>query len=177
MKNLFGKRLFSILYLVSCGIAALLLGSCQSADKKPGWNAVKRMYFAPSDDAEMTVALYDSRKTVDQFIVALTSGDTAAYNFGIKAAFPTSDGTNEHIWLTDIQVKGDSLLGTIDNEPEFTTVVKFGQQVAVHKDSITDWNYTRNGKLVGGYSIRVVRSRLNPEEQKQFDQQLKMVIE
>ena len=159
------------------GMAAFLLNNCQPADNETGWNANKQMYFAKSNDPEMAAAMHESRKTVNQFLAALSSGDTTTYNFGVKAAFPIPDGTNEHIWLTDVKVSGDSIFGVIDNEPDFTTAVKFGQQVAVHKDSITDWNYTRNGKLVGGYSIRLVRSRMTKEEQIQFDEQLSLIIE
>ncbi|RIY11353.1 DUF2314 domain-containing protein [Hymenobacter rubripertinctus] len=159
------------------GIAAFLLSNCQPTDDAVGWNADKQMYFAKSDDPEMAEAMHKSRKTVNQFLAALSSGDTIAYNFGVKAAFPIPDGTNEHIWLTDVKASGDSIFGIIDNEPDFTTAVKFGQQVAVHKDSITDWNYTRKGKMVGGYSIRLMRSRMTKEERVQFDQQLKLVIE
>ena len=135
------------------------------------------MYFAQSDDPEMETAKREGRKTVGQFLTALSSGDTTANNFGVKAAFLVDDGTAEHIWLTNIRAEGDSIFGAINNEPDMTTAVKSGQRVAVHKDSITDWNYAQNGKLVGGYSIRLMRSRMTKEEQAQLDEQLGLVIE
>jgi uncharacterized protein YegJ (DUF2314 family) len=158
-------------------MAAFLLNNCQPADNETGWNASKQMYFAKSDDPEMAEAMHKSRKTVNQFLTALSSGDTTAYNFGVKAAFPIPDGTNEHIWLTNVEASGDSIFGVIDNEPDFTTAVKFGQRVAIQKDSITDWNYTKAGKLIGGYSIRLMRNRMTKEEQAQFDEQLGLIIE
>ncbi|WP_170172676.1 YegJ family protein [Hymenobacter rigui] len=158
-------------------MAAFLLGSCQHAGKETGWDAKKQMYFAKTDDPEMAEAIRQSRETVNQFLTALASGDTTAYNFGVKAAFPIPDGTNEHIWLTDIRANGDSIIGVIDNQPDVITAVKFGQQVAIHKDSITDWNYTKNGKLIGGYSIRLMRRRMSKEEQAEFDKQMSFTIE
>ncbi|MDF7809806.1 DUF2314 domain-containing protein [Hymenobacter sp. YC55] len=156
--------------LMVFGVAASFLSGCDSSHEKVGWNNEKQMFFVVPDDPEMTIAMRNSRKTVGQFLTALTSGDTTAYNFGIKAGFPTDEGFKEHIWLSELSVNGDTIYGVVDNKPDYTKAVVLGQKVAIHKDSITDWNYTQNGKLIGGYSIRVIRSRMSSKEQAAFDQ-------
>lgn len=73
------------------------------------------------------------------------------------------------MWVGHLTVRSDSLVGIVDNEPEYIHNVVSGQPVVLHKDSVADWNYTRNGKLMGGYSIRVIRARMTPAERAEFD--------
>lgn len=73
------------------------------------------------------------------------------------------------MWIGDLTVEGDSLHGKVDNEPEYIHNVVSGQLVSIHKDSIADWNYTRNNKLIGGYSIKVIKERMTPAERAEFD--------
>jgi uncharacterized protein YegJ (DUF2314 family) len=47
----------------------------------------------------------------------------------------------------------------------------------VSKSEISDWFYIDNGKLVGGYTIRVLYSRMSPEEKKDFNEHAGMKIE
>ncbi|MCB2409864.1 DUF2314 domain-containing protein [Hymenobacter lucidus] len=161
------QQLLKIQLLISG--AVFFLSGCNPAGKELGWSEETQIYNAEADDLMMAAAQQESRKTIGEFITALKSGDTTAYNFGVKAAFP-ADGFQEHIWLGNLTVKGDSIYGVIDNEPEYTKAVIMGQRVAIHKDSITDWNYTKNSRLVGGYSIRVIRNRMSPKERAEFDQ-------
>ncbi|MCB2379325.1 DUF2314 domain-containing protein [Hymenobacter sp. BT635] len=160
------QQLVKIQLLISG--AVFFLSGCNPSDKESGWSEETQIYNANADDSLMVAAQQKSRKTVGEFVTALTSGDTTMYNFGVKAAFP-ADGFQEHIWLSNLTVKGDSIYGAIDNEPEYTKTVSIGQRVAVHKDSITDWNYTKNNRLVGGYSIRVIRNRMSQKERAEFD--------
>jgi uncharacterized protein YegJ (DUF2314 family) len=44
-------------------------------------------------------------------------------------------------------------------------------------ERISDWMYVHEGRLVGGYTIRVMRDRLSPAERLRFDQGLPFKIE
>ena len=37
---------------------------------------------------------------------------------------------------------------------------------------LTDWMYFEDGKVVGGYTIRVLRTRMNAEDGAEFDRQM-----
>ncbi|OON66848.1 YegJ family protein [Hymenobacter sp. CRA2] len=150
------------------GAAASLLAGCDSAGKKAGWNDNTLIYNASKEDPAMLAAQQKGRATVGEFIQALTSADTTNYNFAVKYGFVEGD-EREYMWIGDLTVRGDSLYGIIDNDPEYIHNVASGQPVAIHKDSIADWNYTHNGKLMGGYSIRVIRDRMTPAERAEFD--------
>ena len=151
------------------GAAASLLTGCESTSKEVGWNEQTQIYNTPKVDPEMLAAQQQSRATINDFITALNSGDTANYNFAVKYGFV--EGTErEFMWIGQLSAQGDSLHGVLDNEPDYIHNVQGGQRVVIHKDSIADWNYTRKGRLIGGYSIRLIRSRMTPAEQAEFDE-------
>ncbi|UYZ57689.1 YegJ family protein [Hymenobacter latericus] len=154
--------------LLVFGAAASLLAGCVSHDKEKGWNADSFMYNAERNDLAMLEAQRKSRATLAEFITALNSQDSANYNFAVKYGFV--DGSErEYMWIGDLTVEGDSLYGKVDNEPEYIHSVVSGQRVSIHKDSIADWNYIRNNRLIGGYSIKVIRDRMTPAERVEFD--------
>jgi uncharacterized protein YegJ (DUF2314 family) len=41
--------------------------------------------------------------------------------------------------------------------------------VSVNPDEISDWVYIKNGKLVGGYTIRAHYNELTPQEKQEFN--------
>jgi uncharacterized protein YegJ (DUF2314 family) len=47
--------------------------------------------------------------------------------------------------------------------------LKFKQQVSVPLDNISDWMYVSDGRLIGGFTSRVLYGRMSPEERKQDD--------
>jgi uncharacterized protein YegJ (DUF2314 family) len=49
--------------------------------------------------------------------------------------------------------------------------------VSVRRDEIMDWMYVEDGKLVGGYTIRVQRDSLDMNERAEFDQSVGYRIE
>jgi uncharacterized protein YegJ (DUF2314 family) len=74
-------------------------------------------------------------------------------------------------------LKDEKLLGLVDNLPANVTSVKLGDQVEIEQDKISDWFYLDNGKLVGGNTIRVIRSRMKASERKKFDKQFGITID
>ncbi len=57
----------------------------------------------------------------------------------------------------------------MDNRPQFITDLKIGARVSVNPDEVTDWSYVEDGRLVGGYTIRVLYSELTPAEKEDFE--------
>ena len=52
-----------------------------------------------------------------------------------------------------------------------------GDELHAPVDQISDWMYVEDGKLVGGYTLRVVRDSLTEEQQAAFDSNLPFKIE
>ncbi len=129
-----------------------------------------------SDDAEMNQAMAKARESVPAFLQALESPSSSRSHFSIKVGFHDDNGT-EFMWLDDVDHSDGAFLGTVANSPETVTSVRFGDQVTIPAQRIADWMFISDGKLVGGYTLRVMRSRLSPEERKDFDESITFKIE
>jgi uncharacterized protein YegJ (DUF2314 family) len=124
-----------------------------------------------SSDKEMNGAIDQARKSVQQFITALQSPKTGQSDFSIKKRFDQGD-SGEHIWLTDVTFDGKDFHGKVGNDPEIVKNIKFGDDATVGKDEISDWMFIQDGKLEGGYTLRVLYSRMSSEEKSNFLQQV-----
>jgi uncharacterized protein YegJ (DUF2314 family) len=120
-----------------------------------------------ADDPQMNAAIDQARKSVQQFIMALQSSKILESNFSVKKRFDQGEEV-EHIWLTDITFDGQNFHGKVGNDPEEVKNIKLGDDAVVDKNEISDWMYIENGKLVGGYTIRVLYSRMTSDEKKDF---------
>jgi hypothetical protein len=56
----------------------------------------------------------------------------------VKASFPSEDRRfrNEHLWVKITSTKGQYLLGTLANKPLHTGKIKYGDLVAVTRETI-----------------------------------------
>jgi uncharacterized protein YegJ (DUF2314 family) len=55
--------------------------------------------------------------------------------------------------------------------------VHLGQRVTVAPRDVSDWMFVKDGKLMGGYTTRVLYARLSPEQRAQFDKEAEFRIE
>jgi uncharacterized protein YegJ (DUF2314 family) len=125
----------------------------------------------PGQDPEMEKAVQTARESVGTFVAALRARTAKQTSFSVKKPF--KDGKQvEHIWLSDASFDGTNFSGRVDNEPVDVKNVKLGETAVAAKDEISDWFYVDNGKLVGGYTLRVLHARMSPEEKKNFEAQL-----
>jgi len=108
------------------------------------------------DDSRMNAAIEQARATVDSFIAALTNKQPTQKAFSVKVAIEDGDQT-EHLWLVPVRYENGKFIGRVNNEPQKVTTVKFGDEVTVAKDEISDWIYADNRKMVGGYTTRVLQ--------------------
>ncbi len=133
------------------------------------------IYGVTSDDNEMNNAIKKANETLVQFDEALKSNNSNYKYFALKTRFTTVSG-GEHIWLSKIVMKDNNYFGVIDNLPQSTTEVKIGDTIKIENNNISDWMYIDDKKLAGGYTIRLLRQRMNKEERKQFDKECGFII-
>lgn len=159
------------LFTSTCLWFLLILGSCGNEESA----ATKDIYDVKSDDVEMLTSMKQARATLPQFLAAVQHHDSSAYNFAVK--LPFADGAQtEYIWLGEPALENGKWYGTVDNTPEYTHAVQEGERVSFDTAKVADWNYTSNGELVGGYSIRLLRNRMTPEERAEFDKSTGWII-
>lgn len=155
-------------------LASLAFGACSrgSAERIELESVSPRDSIASvqDDDPEMKAATAKARSTLPEFEKLLASPPPAQTYIAIKAAFEHGDNDSEHMWLNQIIVTADGYHGRLENEPQYVRSLEIGQLVFVRRDRVSDWLAIHDGVLVGGYTMRVIRSRLSPEEQRQFDE-------
>jgi uncharacterized protein YegJ (DUF2314 family) len=122
--------------------------------------------FSP-DDPGMESAIREARATIKQFIDAFCAPSGLQRSFLLKAAFPDGDG-HEHIWMADLQFREGEFPGVVANEPKIPNL-KFMQKAKFNVSQVTDWMYIEDGCLVGGYTTRLIRDRMEPEEKRRYD--------
>ena len=133
-------------------------------------------YQVPNEHAAMREAVTKARKTVRQFIGALQHRSPEESDFEVKKPF-VEKGNIEHIWLSDVTFVGGHFQGKVDNDPSKIRGLKVGQVVSVNPDEISDWVYIKNGKLVGGYTIRAHYNESTPQEKQEFNRSADFQLE
>lgn len=140
-----------------------------------GEDIVKRegepdVYRIASEDEDMNAAIEQAQATLDTFIESLISPKPGQTHFSIKAKFATTDEpvSFEHIWLYDVSYDGEQFTGRIGNQPLDATYLNLDEQVQVQREDISDWMIIEDGVLFGGYTLRVLVDRMNPEERETF---------
>lgn len=76
--------------------------------------------------------------------------------FSVKAPF--RDGREvEWMWITLFEMTEDAVEGYLGNAPVNLHNVRQGDRVRVPVSSVVDWVYVVGDKMVGGFSLKVLR--------------------
>ncbi|WP_312825704.1 DUF2314 domain-containing protein [Epilithonimonas sp.] len=132
------------------------------------------IFSLSEDDKEMNSAIELANKTLMDFDEALKFSENE--NFALKIRYDFHN-KSEHIWAVNIEKIGDDYFGIIDNLPNSVTHVKLTDKVKIEKDKISDWMFSKKGKLVGGFTIRVIRNRMSELEKEIFDREFILSID
>lgn len=110
------------------------------------------------DDAELNAA---SAEAVERFGEFLTRFEyrRPSDTFAVKVPF-TDDYGREYMWVMVTGVDGEYLIGKLDNRPAYIRSITAGQVVRVPRRGLTDWLVVRGGIPHGGFTMRVIESRL-----------------
>lgn len=160
----------SLRIVVSVVVLLALIGArvWSRSSRSPSYNSSSGVMTFAKDDAAMSAAISKSRQTAPQFIEHLASPGAGETDFSIKV--PVTQGNQtEHFWLNKVTYDGSSFHGVIDNDPEIVTNIKLGQEWTCAPAQISDWIYTKDGILVGGESIRLMRDKMSPADRAAFD--------
>jgi uncharacterized protein YegJ (DUF2314 family) len=120
-----------------------------------------QVFDVAQHDRAMKRAVHEARRTVGVFIAALAKPAASQSDFEVKKPF-MQNGAVEHLWLAGVTFEGNRFVGYVDNKPVKIKGLKMGARVSVDPNEISDWAYVDNGRLIGGYTIRVLYSELPP---------------
>jgi uncharacterized protein YegJ (DUF2314 family) len=124
-------------------------------------------------DKEMNFAVECAKMTYPAFLknFARYNEDSNKSGLAVKMRFEHDSGV-EHMWVNNLYLENNQLYGVLDSDPIHIERLKSGDTLEVKTDSVSDWMYVEKGKLVGGYTIKVLYNRMTKEEQKQTEQAL-----
>lgn len=135
------------------------------------------------DDAArqaMDAAILKARAQIDVFVHALEAPSSEPKYFSVKKRFTyTNDGhtTTEDIWLAKVVYSDGVFVGYVANEPVYVKDIKVGDKATVAKAEAMDWMIIENGRLIGGYTIRVLRDLMPEKERAEFEKSVPFKFE
>jgi uncharacterized protein YegJ (DUF2314 family) len=156
-------------------MAASLAGGCDAwtaheAKLKERENDPGIIYI-DDDDPRMIAATEKARATAADFAKAMAAPQPNQKGFAVK--MPVSDGkATEYVWISGLSFDSQSFRGRLDNRPGGVTGVKIGDKLAVKASELSDWMYVEDNRLVGGYTLRVLRESLSPEARVRLETQV-----
>jgi uncharacterized protein YegJ (DUF2314 family) len=120
-----------------------------------------------SGDLQVIAAIEKARSTLPQFLRTVEHPKLSQNSFLVRVAFLEGEKV-EHIWIADLDLSGNTPQGVIAEKPRIKRL-RFMEWVSFDPDDITDWMYIEDGRLIGGYTTRLLQEHLSPEERKQLD--------
>ncbi len=164
--------------LFVAGSAGLLtLDNSLHADnaRKRNKSEVRQTAATPQEE-EMEKAMDEAVEKLDNFLAVLKAPKKNQDQFAIKFIVDVKDEA-ELLWLNEPKFEKGVFTGKLANQPAIAKHLKMGEAIKVKEDDVVDWMYVEEGKLQGGYTIRVQRKFIQAAERKKFDDQFKFKFE
>jgi len=134
------------------------------------------VYLVESDDDAMNQAIAKAKATYPEFVKALSVHDSAAMNGSVKLMFEAARSV-EHLWVNKLYFADGKLFGVVNNTPLHEVNLKLGDTVEVDRNTVSDWMYVKNGKLQGGYTIRLLYNKMTAADKADFIREAGFTIE
>ena len=135
--------------------------------------------ISPTDsgtDGELEAAIEQARGTLDEFIAKNTTPRADRTIVALKVRFYPPDELPQDIWVDGITYTNGDFRGDVgDDIPKLK--LEFGEKIKIDNEDIVDWMIVEDGKLIGGYTIRLAMQRMSPEERERFLESIDYAIE
>ena len=154
----------------------LFFPSCGGSNDLTPEQIKETTMFTDKYDSDILLIEDNAQNSLSTFFRNLNRANSRNRNFYVKYPFladADSGIRTEQVWLTGIYYENGNYYGTIANSPMNISSLKKDDKVIFSTDSVTDWMYIHNGKIIGGQSIKYLLENI-PEEQRN-DQQKKIL--
>ncbi len=153
-----------------------LLCGCEVVDFKSDPGTKQKLGTAGGlrvvkEDRVMMAAVDQAKVTAGDFVNAVLNPSPKQTLCSFKVPF-TQGEIVEQLWVADVLYDGRNLRGVVDNHPSRVKTVRKGDPVTIPPAGITDWLVVDDGKLYGGFTLRVLRARMTPKDRALFDKKL-----
>ena len=150
--------------LVADRIRRVLEDSTVLEDAEPLFMAL------PAVDPELTASLKKAQETLPSFLKAFRKGRHRQQAYLVKALFSGSDADEQaHIWVMLQEIKQGDLICSPTQIPHGFDGLTRDVPVTLKLADVEDWMLNVDGKVYGGYSLRVQRRHVPEHEKAKFD--------
>ena len=152
-------HIFRIVLVVLAAAAGIYRGcNRDSSSNRKVTESGETAYMRPVDDPALEAAAKLAREKWPEFVNALSLRQPDL-SFSVKVPLATKAGSTEHIWVSVDSVDGNTIRGTLANDPFEDIGYKNGDPISVQADIIEDWIINKRGKLIqGGFSLEILRN-------------------
>lgn len=151
--------------VVGAAVAALISLALGGIGAVPVLAQRSDVVKAPANDKAMAAAVDKARKSLPEFWKELEKPGPGVEKFSVKVEFAVDGRSTEHIWVGNVTRLADGkLVGLLANDPRGLPGRKGGDRVTFADDQISDWQFMRNGKIVGNETMRPLLARMPKAE-------------
>ena len=120
-----------------------------------------------NSDVEMEAAFQQAQNTLDSFIQKIGTSPPNRTLVAIKVRFVLPDSSTQDLWVDQITYRADAFHGIMgDDIPSLR--LSIDDKVTIARKDIVDWMIVEDGKLIGGYTIRLAFQRMSSEQKERF---------
>ena len=106
-------------------------------------------------DAEMNAAIAQARAALPAFWASYQAPKPSETGHSLKVRFPKPRTGHEFIWMAEVKKLADGRYsGRFANSPRDLPGKRAGDLVEFGEADVADWMFLRNGKIVGGDTIK-----------------------
>ncbi|HLF73941.1 MAG TPA: DUF2314 domain-containing protein [Anaerolineales bacterium] len=127
-------------------------------------------------DAEMESAFQQARDSLDIFIEKIGTPHPDRTYAAIKVRFFPPGDLSQDIWVDEVTYEEGVFRGSMGDDIP-TLRLQAGEEITVQEADIMDWMIVEDGKLIGGYTIRLAYDRMTPAEKERFLESIDYSIE
>jgi uncharacterized protein YegJ (DUF2314 family) len=121
------------------------------------------------NDSQMREAIQHARETFQDFWRQTDQGRIGTPLLKVGLGDAGTPGKGEFVWVAPLSFDGQTVTGTVTSAPVKIRSISAGQRVTFPLAQVGDWLYIKDGKLVGGFTVRLLRSRLSEQERRIHD--------
>ena len=127
----------------------LSAGACEKKVEDP-------VVHVSGDDPRMLAATAEAKRRWPEFVQHFKNKKPGRA-YAVKLAFPIKSGGSEHCWIQVSGIKGDEIIGVLNNIPANDIGYQNGDQVRTTVDKVEDW-LVANGSddMIGAFTAKAI---------------------
>ncbi|HSL42597.1 MAG TPA: DUF2314 domain-containing protein [Anaerolineales bacterium] len=145
-------------------VGMLLAISCTSAA-----STQETLSTFTDDDPELEEAVRQAQNTLHIFRQEMLSPSSSYLLVSLKVRFVAANGEAEDMWTEPVYILDDVYTVRMVEGVTITKGTHPDRLVDVQLNDIVDWMLLQeDGKVIGGYTLKLDYERLTPEEQRKY---------